>query len=191
MSTTGSEGSPGSICNDVRNLIQLKTKSRSRSFLQEYGELPPRTTDGGHQILPEGVDRIIGFANFSTAEDMAVLAANVARARRPEQLIGMMGTILGDPDPPAEQNLMLEILRKLDRHPDYHGLIASQISEMMGGGSFSIGENVRDQVDALSRLLPSRPYGLSSDPQGVIRRATTPTATSASRIRITKSCLRT
>lgn len=99
-----------------------------------------------------------------------MLAASIARARKADQLIGMMETILGDPDPPAEQNLMLNILKKLDRHPEYHRLIANQIGELLGGGPFSVGENVRDQVDSLARMLPARPYGLSSDPQGVIRR---------------------
>jgi hypothetical protein len=169
-STTGVEGSPGSICNDVRDLIRMKTKSHSRTFLQDYRELPVRQQQVNIQYFRKVVDRITGFANFSTAEDQAMLAANIARAKKADQLIGMMETILGEPDPPAEQNLMLNILKKLDRHPEYHRLIANQIGELMGGEPFSVGENIRDQVDSLARMLPARPYGLSSDPQGVIRR---------------------
>lgn len=169
-STTGIEGIPGSIANDVRDLIRMRTKAHSRQYLADFRELPIEQKHANIKYFRKVVDRIIGFANFSTAEDQAMLAANVARARHPDQLIGMMETVLGDPDPPAEQNLMLNILKKLDRHPDYHGLIASQVGELMGGGSFSLGENVRDQVDSLATLLPARPYGLSSDPQGVIRR---------------------
>ena len=164
VSTTGPEGYPGSICNDVRDLIQLKTKSRSRYFLREYRELPVEQQKTNIKYFRKVVDRIIGFANFPNPDDQAMLAATIARSRNTNQLIGTMETILGEGD------LMLDILKKLDRHPDYHGLIASQISELMGGGSFSLGENVRDQVDALARILPRRPYGLSSDPQGVIRR---------------------
>ena len=42
--------------------------------------------------------------------------------------------------------------------------------QLMGVGNFSLGENVRDQARRLYEFVPEKPYDLSSDPQGVLRR---------------------
>ncbi len=38
---------------------------------------------------------------------------------------------------------------------------------LTGNDRLSLGDNIRDQADALYRLIPDRPYLKSSDPQGV------------------------
>ena len=170
LSNTGPEGSPGSICNDFRNYLQRRTVRKTREHHDRFMELPAKQQREHLKFFRRMVSRAVGWANFTNPDDQAMLAANVARARDVATLSQFMQSLLMKDDAEVERQQMLNVLRKLERHAGYHAIITDQIAELMGVGSFSLGENIRDQVKSLYEMVPEKPYLLSSDPQGIVRR---------------------
>ncbi len=170
MSSSGQEGIPGSICNDYRDLLQLKTKDGARAHLKRFAEVPAPEQLDSLPAFRKVVEKIVGFLNFKNPDDMAQAMATVYKSKKPGELIAFASHAVGKAEPEKERQLMLSILKKLNKHPEYHTVILAQAREMTESNSVSFGENVRGNVVGIFDLIPDRPYTKSSDPQGVSAR---------------------
>jgi len=172
LSSSPQEGAFGSICNDFRDLLQLKTKDGARAHLERYEALPALEQREGLSAFKRVVGKVVGFLNFPDPDEQAMANATVERSRKPAELIAFARYAVRDPEPEKARGLMLNILKKLNKHPDYHTTILAQAQQIEEGTSVAFGEDVRGGVAGVFDLIPRRPYAHSSDPQGLRARLT-------------------
>ena len=161
------EDTPESICTDFRDLLKYRTLRKLHTLVEKFTALPGGQQRSDLSYLKHLLSRIVRYANPDYPEIRAELETAVARAKRIRTLLDMADQHLGSETPLLEQDTLINLLKKLDRHPDYHTTILDQVRRLVGNARLLFGTSRRHQLDTLHRLIPDRSYRLSSDPQGL------------------------
>ncbi|MDA0746373.1 MAG: hypothetical protein O2954_07625 [bacterium] len=164
LSTSPPEGLLGSICNEFRDLLGYQTRRNLHALFQKFSTLPAREQRSNRPYLKTLLYRIIDTAALKSHEDKPMLQDQARRSKDLRYLTDMAGQLLGSENPELKHSLILNILKKLDRHPAYHTTILNQVQALTGDQKLSLGDNIREQADTLFNRIPDRPYRLSSDP---------------------------
>ncbi len=167
LSSPSPEETSGSISDDFRDLLKYRTLRKLDVLFQKFTALPSGQQSAEISYLKHLVSRIVRFAHPDDPEMRTRLETEVAGAKRIRKLLDLAEQYLGSDAPQQEEDLLIRILRKLDRHPDYHATILDQVRRLTDKDRLRFESSSRHQIDALHGLVPDRPYRLSSDPQGV------------------------
>jgi hypothetical protein len=184
-STTGPEGTVGSICNVFRDLLYYEIKQRVLALFGRFRKLPLKEQKANRPYLQSLLLKLIplkepkkqkehlkesvfvGGGNATSEREgelQAMLVATVYQATTLKTLMDIAKLLVGPPDPEKKNELIKMILQNLDKHPDYHTRIRDQLRNFTGDQSLSLGDSICDQVDALYKSIPNHSYRLSSDP---------------------------
>ena len=184
-STTGPEGTVGSICHDFRDLLNYEIKRRVLALFTRFRELPVKEQRANKPYLQALLLKLIplkdpkeqaehlkdsvfqGGGNATSereAELQAMLTATIYQAKTMRTLMDIAKALIGPPDPDKKDELIKKILQKLDRHPDFHTRIRDQLRNFTGDQNLSLGDSIKEQVDTLYKSIPKHPYRFSSDP---------------------------
>ena len=95
-------------------------------------------------------------------------ARDIGPSHHVRKLAEVAESVLRRLPPEREEELLFDILRKMDRHESYGDLLLQQARELRGDPSLSWGApSLRGMISDLRGLVPENAYTLSTDPSGV------------------------
>jgi hypothetical protein len=160
------DGQRGSVALDFRHLLNMEPLQELHTLFARRDKLPFRRA-------VRLVFRLLVLGGDMDGEQLLIERDSMLEyTQRDDQLvIGLLEVLydhylqLDRDQPDIERFLLLQILRKMDRHPRYQELMVPQYIELSGGRRLIVRENAREQIDYLVSLVPDRPMRLSYDPQ--------------------------
>jgi len=160
------DGQRGSVALDFRHLLTIEPIEELHALFARREQLPFRRA-------VRLVFRLLVLGGDMDGEQLLIERDSMLEytSRDDKLVIGLLEVLydhylrLDRDDPDFARFLLLQILRKLDRHPRYHELIIAQYAELSGGRPLLVRENAREHIDYLASLVPERPTRLSHDPQ--------------------------
>ena len=172
LSTTGPEGTPNSVSNDFRDYLATRLLEQIRKEFETFQSLPKRDRIESRAYLVALTLKGLSLARpdldeEAKAEMVAPPVHDFGPNYHVRKLSELAEGLLLRQSPEREQDLLFDMLRKMDRHPDYHDLLLQQARELRGDPNLSWGGSVRGLVNDLRGLIPEGAYTLSSDPSGV------------------------
>ena len=158
---------PEAAGNAFRDLLRYRTLRKLHTLIEKFTALPKKEQGANLSYLKHLLTRIIRAAVPDDAQFQEQMETAVSGATRIRTLLDMAGQRLGTENPQREPHMMIALLKKLDIHPAYHVDILGQVRRLTDNARLLFGTSRRHQVDTMHRLIPDRPYLLSSDPQGL------------------------
>ncbi|MFT5087205.1 MAG: hypothetical protein ACI906_002695 [Candidatus Latescibacterota bacterium] len=160
------DGQRGSVALDFRHLLNIEPIQELHALFARRENLPFRRA-------VRLVFRLLVLGGDMDGEQLLIERDSMLEytSRDDKLIVGMLEVLydhylqLDRDTPDFARFLLLQILRKLDRHPRYHELIIAQYAELSGGQPLLVRENAREHIDYLASLVPERPTRLSYDPQ--------------------------
>lgn len=171
LSSSPSEGAPGSISQDFTALLNPAELAALNRACQEFGRLPFRQKKNT-------IMRLIVLCGTADAQQFVfevegALLYTKDDAQFLEDLMGVLFEHYFDIDLERvdfETHFMSQVLRKLDRHPLYHSDLLDQVRGLLGDDGILFKENLREQIDVLREWIPVDPARQSFDQQRVLAR---------------------
>jgi len=172
LSTTGPEGVPNSVSNDVRDYLALRLLRQIGAEFEGFMNLPKRERIEGRYFLRALTLKALFLArpdlDEATREEMvAPPAQDFGPAHHVGKLADIAGSVLGKLPAERETDLLFDILRKMDLHPGHHDVLLRQARELGADDQVDWVDNRRALVNDLYGMVPDQPHSLSSDPAGV------------------------
>lgn len=172
LSRTGPEGVPGSIGTDFRRYLTARLLQQVATEFERFQALSKRDRMESRGYLAALTLKALALVRPDLdVRERAAMVAPPARDFGPAYHVGKLAELAGDllrrHHPESEDDLLFDMLRKLNHHPGYHDLILQQARELKDDPNLSWGDSLRDQVNDLRSLVPDEAYALSSDPAGV------------------------
>ena len=171
-SSTGPEGVPNSVGNDAREYLAVRLLRQIGEELEGFMALPKRERIEGRYYLRalvlKGLELMRPDLDEADREEMvAPPARDFGPSHHVAKLAGVAESVLRRLPADREPDLLFNILRKMDLHPGYGGLLLEQARELRRDGSLDWGDGKRPMVSDMRGLVPDNPHTLSSDPAGV------------------------
>ena len=164
-SSSPPHGSPGSIGNDLDQLLGNALVRQVCSQFQKFKFFPPEDQQESRLHLKELTLQAIGLMrpdlDRRTREGMVETPEHWSPARQVETWMEVSEDLIGKAPPDQEQEEISQILQKLDLHPLYEHVFLKQL------GLSPRGPAGRARAGQLFTLIPEQAYRLSSDPQAV------------------------
>jgi len=172
LSSTGPEGVPGSIGADFSRYLTARLLQQVRTEFERFQDLPKRDRIESRGYLVALTLKILALVrpDLDAGKRSTLVvppAHDFGPANHVRKLAALAEDLLRRHHPDSEDDLLFDMLRKLNLHPGYHELILRQARELKGDPSLSWGDSLRGQVSDLRDLIPEEAYTLSSDPAGV------------------------
>lgn len=173
LSTTGPEGVPNSVSNDVRDYLATRLLRQIGKELEGFMQLPKRERVEGRHFLRALTLKGLALArpelDEATREEMVEPPArDFGPSHHVSKLADIAASVLGRLPPDREDELLFNILRKMDLHQGYHDILLQQARELRGDeGEVDWEGDQRAQISDLYAMVPERAHTLSTDPAGV------------------------
>lgn len=153
-------------------LVMPLVVATARERFEHYRSLSD--LDGGdwRHFLRQFVFELIGATKpyMADAEKELMLTTPVhfSPNQQTAAWLAVAETLLPDDDGIGQNATLVEILRELRRHPEYHGLFEEQARALQADVDF--GDDQRGQVATLMAMIPDPPHKFTSEPHAVRRR---------------------
>ena len=172
LSSIGPEGVPNSIGKDVTDYLGVRLLRQIGDELDGFMQLPKRERIEGRYFLRELTLKALRLArpelDEATREEMvAPPTHDIGPSHHVRKLADVAESVLRRLPENREQELLFDILRKMDLHEGYHEVLLRQARELCDDGELDWGDNRRAVVSDLCSLIPEKAHTVSSDPAGV------------------------
>lgn len=172
LSTTGPEGVPNSVSNDVRDYLATRLLRQIGEELEGFMALPKRERIEGRHFLRALTLKGLALArpdlDEATREEMIEPPArDFGPSHHVAKLADVAANVLERFPPDREHDLLFNILRKMDLHESYHDVLLQQARGLRTDEEVDWEGDQRALVSDLYGAVPERAHFLSSDPAGV------------------------
>ena len=172
LSTTGPQGVPNSVSNDVRDYLGVRLLRQIGVEIDGFLTLPKRERIEGRYYLRALALRALELArpdlDEATREDMvAPPTRDIGPAHHVAKLAEVAHSILRRLPEDREPELLFEILRKMELHPRYHDVLLPQARQLRPEEQIDWRSDLRALVRDLRDRVPANAHSVSSDPAGV------------------------
>ena len=172
LSTSGPEGVPNSVGNDVRDYLAVRLLRQIGEEFENFMTLPKRERIEGRYFLRALMLKALALArpdlDEATREEMvAPPAHDFGPSHHVSKLADVAGGVLGKLPADRETDLLFDILRKMDLHPGYRDVLLRQARELGADDGIDWEDNQRGHANDLYGMVPDQAHTLSSDPAGV------------------------
>jgi len=171
LSGTGSPGVPNSVSNDVRDYVGVRLLRQLNAEYEGFQDLPKRERLEGRYFLRTLILKALELArpdlDEATREEMVEPPPrDVGPVHHVGKLCDVADSVLRRLPPDRESELLFDILRKMDLHPQYHDLLLPQARELCQDEELDWGDNQRALISDLRGTVPENAHAVSSDPAG-------------------------
>ena len=171
-SSTGPEGTPNSVSNDVRDYLAMRLLRQIGDELEGFLQLPKRERLEGRWFLRALTLKALELArpdlDETDREDMVAAPVKLdGPSHHVSKLADVAGSVLRRLPEDRELDLLFDILRKMDLHDEYDGTLLSQAQDLRDDGELDWSNNQRGLINDLRRLVPEGAHAKSSDPAGL------------------------
>ncbi|HIG54333.1 MAG TPA: hypothetical protein EYG11_21015 [Candidatus Latescibacteria bacterium] len=172
LSTTGPEGVPNSVSNDVCDYLATRLLRQIGVELQGFMRLPKRERVEGRHFLRaltlKGLVLARPELDEAAREEMVKPPArDFGPSHHVSKLADVANSVLGRFPTDREPDLLFNILRKMDLHEGYHDVLLQQARGLRVGEAVDWQGDQRALASDLYGLVPERAHLLSTDPSGV------------------------
>ena len=172
LSTSGPEGVPNSVSNDVRDYLALRLLHQIGEEFEVFMTLPKRERIEGRYFLRALTLKALALArpdlDEATREEMvAPPTQDFGPSHHVLKLADVANGVLGRFPADRETDLLFDILRKMDLHPGYRDVLLRQARELGADDGIDWEDNQRGHANDLYGMVPDQAHTLSSDPAGV------------------------
>ena len=177
LSTTGPEGVPNSVGNDVHDYLGMRLLRQMAEVLDRFLALPKRERIEGRYFLRALTLKALALArpelDEATREEMVEPPArDFGPSHHVNKLADVAASVLQRMPEERESSLLFNILRKMDLHEQYSGVLLMQARELSQDEALDWGDNQRGLISDLRGLVPENAHAVSSDPAAVRARLT-------------------
>ena len=148
--------------------------SSIRAELESFRQLPVTVQAEWCMHMRETVFQLIGVfgprLNDVEKDQMLATPNYYTPAQRVQTWFGVAEKFLPEDEADERSQYLVQILRELGRHPQFHSLFLEQVRQLSATPDLDFGANQRDQVAQLADMIPDQAYRFSSDPQALNRR---------------------
>ena len=171
-SSTGPEGTPNSVSNDVRDYVAIRLLRQIGDELDGFLRLPKRERLEGRWFLRALTLKALQLArpDLDEADREEMVAAPVnfdGPSHHVSKLADVAGGVLRRLPEDRETDLLFDMLRKMDIHDHYDDVLLAQARTLRGDVELDWSNNQRGLVNDLRGLIPEAAHTVSSDPAGV------------------------
>ena len=172
LSGTGPPGVPNSVSNDVRDYLGARLLGQLNAEYEGFLDLPKRERIEGRYFLRTLILKALELArpdlDEATREEMVEPPPrDVGPVHHVRKLADVAESVLRRLPPDREPELLFDILRKMDLHPEYYDLLLPQARGLRQDEELDWGDNERALLSDLRAGVPENAHAVSSDPAGV------------------------
>ena len=165
LSTTGPEGVPNSVSNDVHDYLGMRLLRQMAEVLDRFLALPKRERIEGRYFLRALTLKALALArpelDEATREEMVEPPArDFGPSHHVNKLADVAAGVLQRMPEERESSLLFNILRKMDLHEQYSGVLLMQARELSQDEALDWGDNQRGLISDLRGLVPENAHAV-------------------------------